>query len=522
MKKKLLPIGKQSFKDLIEDNCIYVDKTEHIYRLVTEGWYYFLSRPRRFGKSLLVSTLKELFEGNRALFEGLWIEDKWDWSKTRPVIQISFAKIDYQGVGLEKAIIQALDKSAAIHEITLLETTIKSRFEELLSKLYEKKGKIVLLIDEYDKPIIDFLEEDRLPKAKEHRNTLKSFYSVLKDSEPYLHFVLITGVSKFSQVSIFSDLNHLTDLSLMEDYATMFGYTQKELEYYFKDYLEEAAKKFKISRKTLLTEMRDWYNGFSWDGTRTVYNPFGVLNFLLHKDFRNFWFTTGTPTFLTQLMQQETKFEFDNIKTNTLRIEKYDLEDLDLVALLFQTGYLTIKKRNYRNGDITLDFPNREVRESMYAFMLDSLKKRNNRDSAQMIVKDLALAFQQNNLNRVKDLLESMFGYLPENLYETSDRRSERFYHSFIHLTFKFLGIYIKSEVATAKGYANSVVQTPTHVYIFEFKHQETAEAAMTQLLDKNYAQKYVALNKTIIGIGVNFDKTKRIIEGWEVKVLKG
>ena len=247
-----------------------------------------MSRPRRFGKSLLISTLKELFVGNRTLFEDLWIEDKWDWSKTKPVIHISFAKIDYQGIGLENSIIQALDKCAAIHEITLLETTIKSRFEELLKALYEKKGKIVLLIDEYDKPIIDFLEETEIPKAKEHRNTLKAFYSVLKDSEPYLHFVLITGVSKFSQVSIFSDLNHLTDLSLMEDYATMLGYTQKELEHYFKDYLAETAKKFKISQKTLLKEVRDWYNGFSWDGTRTVYNPFGVLSFFLHKDFHNF------------------------------------------------------------------------------------------------------------------------------------------------------------------------------------------------------------------------------------------
>ena len=521
MKKKLLPIGKQSFKDLIEDNCIYVDKTEHIYRLVTEGWYYFLSRPRRFGKSLLVSTLKELFEGNRTLFEGLWIEDKWDWSQTKPVVQISFAKIDYQGMGLEKAIIQALDKSAAIHEITLFETTIKSRFEELLKALYEKKGKIVLLIDEYDKPIIDFLEEALLPKAKEHRNILKAFYSVLKDSETYLRFVLITGVSKFSQVSIFSDLNHLDDISIDNRYALMLGYTQQELEFSFKDYITESAKTVGLSPKSLLKHLKEWYNGYSWDGKTTLYNPFGILNFFAKQEFRNYWFTTGTPTFLTQLMQQQTQFEFDNLKTNVTRIEKYDLEDLDLTALLFQTGYLTIRKRNYMNGDILLEYPNREIRESMYGFMLDSLKKRKNMDSAQMIVKDLALAFQQNNLNRVKDLLESMFGDLPENLYETTDRRSERFYHSFIHLTFKFLGIYIKSEVATAKGYADSVVQTPTHIYIFEFKHQETAEAAMTQLLDKNYAQKYVALNKTIVGIGVNFDKTKRIIEGWVVKVLK-
>ena len=521
MEKKRLPIGKQTFKGLIEDNCVYVDKTQYIHRLVTEGWYYFLSRPRRFGKSLLVSTLKELFEGNRLLFNGLWIEDKWDWSQTHPVIDISFAKADYQGLGLAKAIDKELDRCAAYHGIELEVDTNKSRFAELLQKLHAKKGKIVLLIDEYDKPIIDHLEETELPKALEHRAILKSFYSILKDSEAQLHFVLITGVSKFSQVSIFSDLNHLTDLTLNEDYALMLGITQKELEHYFKDYLTEAAKKFKISRKILLAEMRERYNGFSWDGKNTVYNPFGTLSFLLHKDFRNFWFSTGTPTFLVQLMEQQTKFEFDNISTNILRIEKYDLENLDITAILFQTGYLTIKQRNYRNGEIVLDYPNIEIKESLYAFMLDAIKRRRNNSAAQEVVKELSLAFQQNNLNRVKDLLESMFGDLPENLYETNDRRSERFYHSLIHLTFKFLGIYINSEVATAKGYADSVVQTPTHVYIFEFKHQETAEAAMTQLLTKNYAQKYVASGKTIVGIGVNFDKKQRLIEGWEVKVLK-
>ena len=521
MEKKLLPIGKQDFKELIESNCIYVDKTEHIYRLVTQGFYYFLSRPRRFGKSLLVSTVKELFEGNRALFEGTWIENKWDWSKTKPVIQVSFAKMPYQGLGLEQAITEELNSCAAAFGIELLSTDLKVKFAELITKLYTKHGKIVLLIDEYDKPIIDYLETSKLPKAREHQGILKAFYSVLKDSEPYLHFVLITGVSKFSQVSIFSDLNHLTDLTIRKDYALMLGYTEEELRHYFKDYLIEVAENFEMSVDELVELMRVQYDGYSWDGKNHVYNPFGTLNFLAAQDFHNFWFATGTPTFLAQLMKQQTKFEFENIKSNTIYIEKYDLDNLDIIPLLFQTGYLTIKQRNYLNGDIILDYPNREVRESMYIFMFDYLKRQQDPTSAQVMVKDLALAFQQNNLNHIKDILESMFGDLPENLYETTDRRSERFYHSLIHLTFKFLGIFIDSKVATAKGYADSVVQTPTHVYIFEFKHQESAEAAMTQLVEKNYAQKYVALGKTIVGIGVNFDKKKRIIEGWQVQTLK-
>ncbi len=521
MSKKTLPIGKQSFRNLIEENCVYVDKTEYIYRLATEGFYYFLSRPRRFGKSLLVSTLKELFMGSRELFEGLWIEDKWDWTKKRPVVHISFAEMPYQGLGLDKAISLELDKNAELFSIELKSEDIKSKFKELLVKLTAQYGKVVVLIDEYDKPIIDFLDKTKIHKAKEHREILKAFYSVLKDSEEYLKFVLITGVSKFSQVSIFSDLNHLDDISIDRRYALMLGYTQVELEHYFKEYLLATAKHMGISLKALLKQMKDWYNGYSWDNKITLYNPFGVLNFFAKQEFRNFWFATGTPTFLTDLMVEQTDFDFENINTNISRIEKYDLEDLDLTAILFQTGYLTIKKKNIFNGDILLDYPNREIRESMYAFMLDSLKKRQNRESGHAIVKDMALAFQRNNLERVRDLMEGMFGDLPENLYETDDRRSERFYHSFIHLTFKFLGIFIKSEVATARGYADSVVETPTHIYLFEFKHQSTAEAAMQQLLDKNYAQKYASVNKTIVGIGVNFDKKKRIIEGWEVRILK-
>ena len=519
--KKKLPIGKQDFKELIEADCIYVDKTEHIYRLVTEGEYYFLSRPRRFGKSLLVSTLHELFEGNQKLFEGLWIHDKWDWSKTSSVIHLSFALMSYEDLGLGRAIENELVKIAELHGIALSKTTIKGRFQELLMRLYAQKGKIVLLIDEYDKPIIDHLEKSKLPKAKEHQEIMKAFYSILKDAEKYLRFVLITGVSKFSRVSIFSDLNHLTDLTMRQDYALMLGYTQKELEFYFKEYLVEAAKHFKITKKELLKDMKEWYNGFSWDGRNTLYNPFGVLNFLAAKDFYNFWFASGTPTFLAELMERQANFEFENVQTSTSQIDKYSLDDLDLIALMFQTGYLTIKERNYRNGDLVLDYPNREIRESMYGFMLNHLKSMANKASAPLLAKQLAMAFQNNDLNFVRELLEAMFGDLPENLYETSDSRSERFYHSFIHLTFKFLGIYIDSEVATRKGYADSVVQTATHVYLFEFKHQETAEAALTQLLDKDYARKYWALGKTIVGIGVNFDKKKRIIEGWKVQVLK-
>lgn len=520
MAKKNLPLGAQDFKSFKEYDYIYVDKTEHIYRLATEGRYYFLSRPRRFGKSLLISTMKELFQGNQKLFEDLWIEDKWDWSKKHPVIHISFAKADYQGVGLEKAIDIELNKCAEIYGLELKNDSNKSRFEALIVALNAKYQKVVVLVDEYDKPIIDYLEEDKLAKARENQEILKAFYSVLKDSEQYLAFVFITGVSKFSKVSIFSDLNHLTDLTMREDYATILGYTQEELEGNFKDYLAEAHTKFNITYEELLSDMRLWYNGFSWDGKSKVYNPFGTLNFLASKDFHNFWFATGTPTFLAHLMKQQIKFDYENIHTTTSRIDKYSLDNLDLVSLLFQTGYLTLKKRDFRTGDIVLDFPNREIRESMYVFMLDYLRQRHSEGSAQEIVRELSQAFHQNNLEQIKALLEGLFRDLPSNLFETDDKRSERFYHSIIHLTFKFLGIYIDSEVRTARGRADSVVQTATHIYIFEFKHKESAEAAFQQILDRDYLKKYIGSPKTIVGIGINFDKDRREID-WVDKVLR-
>ncbi len=520
VKKKLLPLGIQNFRELRNKNCVYVDKTEDIHRLVTEGWYYFLSRPRRFGKSLMLSTLKELFSGSRELFEGLWIENNWDWSKSNPVVHISFATMPYQGLGLEKAISLELDNYGLQYGIIFSQNDIKSKFLELLKGIHAQKGKVIFLVDEYDKPIIDYLEYEKLSKAREHQEIMKTFYSVLKDNEEYLEFVLITGVSKFSKVSIFSDLNHLTDITLFDDFAVTFGYTEEEIVKNFEPYLLECEAKFKMSREELLLEMKAMYNGFSWDAVHKVYNPFGTLSFFKAQDFHNFWFATGTPTFLVQLMEKQVKFDFENTETTTSSIDKYSLDNLDLISLLFQTGYLTIKERNYRTGYILLDYPNREIRESMYNFMINSLKQRKSEASAQEVVRHLTLAFQQNDLERIKDLMETMFGDLPHNLFEEDDKRSERFYHSIIHLVFKFLGVYIDSEVRTSKARADSVVQTATHVYIFEFKYRETAEAAFEQIISRNYVQKYIASEKTIIGIGVNFDKEERSIDGWKAEIL--
>jgi GTPase SAR1 family protein len=528
MKLRNLPIGVQTFKKMRELNYVYVDKTQHVYNLAINEGAYFLSRPRRFGKSLLISTFKELFQGNRALFKGLWIEDKWDWAKTSPIIHLSFARLNYQGLGLAQAIQNELTELGQKHNIILTKTDFKDQFEELIETLFEQQGKVVILIDEYDKPIIDYLEKIKLDQAKVNQTIMKTFYSVLKDAEDYIQMLFITGVSKFSKVSIFSDLNHLSDLTLDLNYATITGYTQIEFEENFDAHIGDVAKTLNINREQLLVLMKVWYDGFSWDGKNFLYNPFGTLTFLAKKAFGNYWFATGTPTFLVKLMKEKSLFDFEKRAVNELFLEKYDLDNLDLVPLLFQTGYLTIKERDFMTSDLVLDYPNREVKDGMYQFLIDDLAKDKEGETSNITVKDLSRAFRENNLLKVRDIIDTLFGDLPYNLYERQakkkdedadakslERLSERFFHGLIHLIFKYLGIHIDSEVHTAKRRADSIVQTATHVYIFEFKFNKTAEEAIKQLQDKGYAQKFKALGKTIIGIGVNFSRKERQIDGW-------
>jgi Predicted AAA-ATPase/PD-(D/E)XK nuclease superfamily len=524
---KELPIGVQTFKKMRENNYVYVDKTEHIYKLARLQGVYFLSRPRRFGKSLMLSTFKELFEGNRALFNGLWIENKWDWSKKNPVIYLSFANMGYKNLGLEKAILQELEEISSRFNITFSTDSFVLQFKELIQKLHAQFGKVVILIDEYDKPIIDFLEKGKLEEAKENQSILKTFYSILKDAEEYLQFLFITGVSKFAKVSIFSDLNHLSDLTLNQNYATVVGYTQAELESNFSDHIDFTSEKLSIKRNELLATMKDWYDGFSWDGKQLLYNPFGVLNFFNNQAFRNYWFATGTPTFLIKLMKENGVYAFENQRVNDVFLEKSDLDNLDSISVMFQTGYLTIKELDVMTGDILLDYPNQEVRDSMYQFILDDVAKNPKGTTSHITVKDLGKAFNINDLTTVKLIINTLFSDVPVQLYDANknDKKrelalSERFFHSIIHLVFKYLGVFIDSEVSTSIGRADSVVQTATHIYIFEFKYNKSGKAAMTQLENNNYADKYRTSGKKLIGIGVNFSHITRQINGWVQKEL--
>jgi len=508
------PIGIQDFRKIRENAYHYIDKTELIHALLTPGNYYFLSRPRRFGKSLLLSIIKEIYQGSRKLFEDLWIADRWDWDKRHPVVHIKYAKSDYQGLGLAQAIFNELDKSAAELGVTLSKATFKERFEELLVITNRTHGRVVLLVDEYDKPIIDYLEDQE--KAKENREILKQFYSVLKDADPYLEFVFITGVSKFSKVSIFSDLNNLKDLSINERYNNLLGITQQELGSQFNDRLHEIAALRKTEFDVFIAQVKNWYNGYNWSGSDTVYNPFSLLNFLQDGQFNNYWFATGTPTFLVERMRNEGRFQWDADEfIALLTLANFDIEHIELPTILFQTGYLTISELNIMEGWCKLDYPNQEVKASLEQLMLGAFQHRIG--SGLPTVLQLRQALERNNLDRVVEIINTAFSDIPSDLWKGA---TELHYHALVHLTFSLLGNYLKSEVNSSLGRCDAIVQTATHIYAFEFKLEQSAAIAIQQIINKNYLGPYQLDARQKVAVGINFTREKRGVTEFDWKRL--
>jgi Predicted AAA-ATPase/PD-(D/E)XK nuclease superfamily len=522
MENKILSLGRQDFRGLREKNCVYVDKTQHIHRLCTRGSQYFLSRPRRFGKSLLLSTLEELFKGRKDLFEGLWIADKWDWTKKNPIIHISFNTVDYEEYGLAKGIRSVLLKF--YNDNALLppkNVSIKLLFTDLIQQLHAKHGEVVILIDEYDKPIIDHLEHNDIEQAKANQKTLALFYGALKDVGTYIRLLFITGVSKFSRVSLFSKLNNLTDLTIHPFYSTMLGYTQEELEQYFPTYIDDALTMFPhYTREQLMAKVRLWYNGYSWDGKTKLYNPFGILLFLDTLDFQGFWFDSGTPTFIARKMLSQAFFDINDVDSHIDFLNQYSLDNIELTSLMFQTGYLTIKEK-LEDGELVLTYPNQEVRRAMYSFLIDGMG--HTQGGSGVTVLNLKKAFLNNDMDRVKKILVSLFASLAYDVYthQQNLQQVEAFYHGVIHVLFKNLGLYIQSEVDHIKGRSDSIVQTPTHIYILEFKINSDAETAFQQIITKKYALPFLADNREKIGIGVNFNSTMRELDDWKDAVLK-
>jgi hypothetical protein len=507
---KLLPIGISDFKKLREGGYIYVDKTEYIYRLIKEGGgYYFLSRPRRFGKSLLLSTIRYLFEGQKELFKGLYIEDKWNWEEIYPVIRISFAKDIKRKEDLKGRIREELEKNYERNgeEMEEGKKDEGSLLEKLVIKINKKKRKqVVVLVDEYDKPILDVIEDKK--QAQEVRKELKRFYSVLKDLDEYIKFVLITGVSKFSKVSLFSGLNQLEDISLSKEYGNICGYTQEELEIYFKEYLEGVN----------IEEVKEWYNGYNFLGEK-VYNPFDILLYLKSKMFKNYWYETGKTEFLFKLLKEkEYKLPFleKEYYTNDI-LEKFDIEYIGIEALMYQTGYLTIKdvKRIEEEEVYVLDYPNREVRQSFNRELLYYITGEYQSDRTSK----LKIALIEEDMEEIRRQIEV---FLETISYEVL--KNENVYQAAIYGLMYGMGYEVEIEDRTIKGRIDlTVLINRKKVYIIELKLIEKEKEkgkSIKQIEEREYYKKYLNYEKVYI-VGIEINKNKKQVINFEYKQVK-
>jgi hypothetical protein len=522
------PIGTQDFVDIIESGAIYVDKTPFIVPLIKNSFHknYFLSRPRRFGKSLFLDTLEQVWSGNKALFKNLYIYDKIAWD-CHPIIRFSLDKIGFRTLGLENALLEMVQDVASKHQIRLKKTYASGSFQELITNLHEKyQKKVIVLIDEYDKPIIHGIEKDNSTLAETNRDILKAFYGILKDSEPHLRFTFITGVSKISKVSIFSDLNHLDDLTLDTDYATICGFTETEIRQYCATGLQDLAEKEGVNVEQIMDKIRFWYNGFSWNAQDFVYNPFSTMLLMQKKVFDFYWFDTGTPTFLVKLIHKSSQYDFKKLKVSKGIYNWHDLKKLNYVSIMLQSGYLTFKK-HIENDLYEVGFPNNEVENAFSRMLLGNYLHKEHSEFGDTMY-NLQEAFQQNDLQRVIDILTKMFKTLPYSFFledvERTDKKgnvtvvqrqvSENFYHAIIYLIFNILAIQMRVEMLSSEGRIDAVVETNTHVYLFEFKKGRKPKDAIQQIWENQYANLYALSKKQIVCIGICFTMQKRGISG--------
>ena len=493
------PIGLQSFRKIRQGGYVYIDKTEMIHQLVETEQYYFLSRPRRFGKSLLVDTIEELFNGSKDLFEGLWIHDKWDWRKTNPVIHFDFSALPYKEVGLSEAINRSIARNAEKLGIEISGDNIKDCFRELIEKA-APKGQVVILIDEYDKPIIDFLEDREQMEA--NRSIMKSFYSILKASDENIRLLLITGVSQFSQVSIFSDLNNLDNITLTTQYGGLVGITQEELEENFALEITELQK----NRPDILAQIKEWYNGYTWNMQTHVYNPFSVLKFMKDPVFRNYWFATGTPTFLINILRKNAIYDVEGIRMGSLALSTFNPDQPNPGSLLFQTGYLTIKNISASGQVYELGYPNQEVKASLLDGLLSEYREMPSVDSVALI-EDLQGALKAADIAGLVRQVNALIATIP---YDHWKADSESIFTIITFLAFKLIGVDVYTEVHSAKGRCDVLVKTDLYIFVIELKLDGSASEALHQIREKGYLSPYAADPRKKLAVGISFSSKNR------------
>ena len=511
MQRRQLPIGIQSFRRLREKGCYYVDKTPLIAELIDRGEYYFLSRPRRFGKSLLIDTLRELFSGNEPLFRGLAIHDRWDWNETHPVVRLSFGGKSSEAGNLEGNVrkqLEIIERNFGLDPGPLTDEG-PERFMDLLDRLHHKTGKqVVVLVDEYDKPILDVLDNPEMAKA--NREYLRGFYGVIKDSAEHVRFVFVTGISMFTKVSLFSGLNNLKNITLDPRFATICGYTDRDLDTVFAPELDGLDR----------DEIRRWYNGYHWLGEEKLYNPYDILLLFSDRVFKAHWYETGTPDMLYRKIVEEKRnpMEFERLLADEGLMSSFDVGNIDLRALMFQAGYLTIAGEKNLDADrlFALEFPNLEVRLSFSKGLLAHAGQ----DRVEVIQSGNALLdlLAAEDFAGFGERLKSYLAGVPHQWYDAGGvDRFEAHYAGMLYLCFRAVGADLAVEDASSRGRADMVVFHGGKVFVLEFKMAKESEAAetaldhaMKQMRERGYAAKYRDRGEPVHLVAAVFGREQR------------
>ena len=511
---RLYPIGIQSFEEIRNGGYVYVDKTALAYRLATTGKYYFLSRPRRFGKSLLVSTLEAYFQGRKELFGGLALEHlEKEWTEY-PVLHLDLNARKYDDASSLTGILnQYLESWEAVYGDDKKDRVPEERFAWLIERAFRRSGKrVVVLVDEYDKPLLQALRNEAL--LTDYRNALKAFYGVLKSCDRYIRFALLTGVTKFSKVSVFSDLNNLRDISMEREYESICGITEEEFHSCFKEDVQALAVAKGMSVEVASRKLKTWYDGYHFvAGGADVYNPFSVLNTFAGKNFGSYWFETGTPTFLVELLKNS-RYDLHRLTDEVAMSDSLmgiDTMSNDPVPFLYQSGYLTLKGYDEEFKVYELGFPNKEVEEGFTRFLLPRYAHLDSGNSAfelMNFVKDV----RGGNIDGFMRRLQSFFADTP---YELA-RDLELHYQNVLFIVFRLMGFYTQVEYHTSQGRIDLVLQTDKYIYVMEFKLDGLVDDALRQIEEKNYALPFASDPRLLYKIGVNFSNELRGIETWK------
>lgn len=509
------PIGIQDFVKLRQGGFAYVDKTKFVYKLADEGSYYFLSRPRRFGKSLFLSTLEAYFLGRKELFEGLAIYDMEKEWKSHPIFYIDLNTANFRD---ENSLYEVLNSHVSAWEEMYgareYETTLALRFKGVIARAAEKEGcGVVILIDEYDKPILQTLRNQEL--QEKHRSLLKSFYSVLKTQDRYIRFAFITGVTKFGKVSVFSDLNNLMDISMDQRYISICGMTQNELLYNFREGIEQLGEAYGDTEEETLNKLKIRYDGYHFEeNTVGIYNPFSVLNTLAKLRYKDYWFETGTPTFLVDLLKMHNYrlLDITREKVSGDVINSIDSMSTNPIPVIYQSGYLTIKGYDERFKKYRLGFPNKEVEEGFLNFLLPLYTSAGN--NSPFMVDEFVQDVESGNPER---FMQRMKAFFADTSYQVVGD-AELYFQNAMYLVFKIMGFYTQVERPTSDGRIDAIIQTPDYIYIIECKLDHTADEALCQINDSNYAAPFAMDKRRIYKIGVNFSSQTRGVEQWVIE----